>query len=104
MANIEEGASFNEYLKRSVPNRIQAARLFSILLGIKFIFFFSLLLLIICTISVLCGERRLNAIQKEAYGQINIFINNTYDPLKQPASDLPTKSSFETMESDDSHF
>ncbi len=49
---------------------------------------------------MLCGEGRLNVIQKEAYGQINIFINNTYDPLKQ----IPTKSSFETMESDDSHF
>ncbi len=34
-ANGEEGGSFNEFLKRSDTNRIQAARLFGLLLGEK---------------------------------------------------------------------
>ncbi len=43
MADNEDGGSFNEFLKRSDTNRIQAARLFSILLGKKnsFLFFFN---------------------------------------------------------------
>jgi hypothetical protein len=63
--------------------------------------FFFILLLIILFISVLCSEGRLKVVQNQPYGEINIFINNTYDPLKQILPDIQTKSSFE---SDDSHF
>jgi hypothetical protein len=38
VANSEDGGSFNEFLKRSDTNRIQVARLFSILLGKKKLF------------------------------------------------------------------
>jgi len=84
-ADGEAGGSFNDFLKRSDTNRIQAARLFGILL-------------------VLCSEGRLKVYQKEPYGEINIFINDTYDPLKQIVPDIQNRSSSETMESDDSHF
>jgi chromatin segregation and condensation protein Rec8/ScpA/Scc1 (kleisin family) len=53
---------------------------------------------------VLCGEGRLKVYQKEPYGEINIFINHTYDPMKQIVPDIQNKSYTEAMESDDSHF
>jgi len=84
-ATGEAGGSFNEFLKQPDTNRIQAARLFGILL-------------------VLCAEGRLKVTQKEPYGEINIFINDAYDPLKQIVPDIQNKSYSETMESDDSHF
>jgi hypothetical protein len=36
VAGGQDGGSFNEFLKQSNTNRIQAARLFSVLLGKKF--------------------------------------------------------------------
>lgn len=81
LLNAADGRSFDQYLKQSNTNRIQAARLFGILL-------------------VLCGERRLKATQKEAYGEINIFRNEEYNSFKANLSDIHS----EVMESDDSHF
>ncbi|CAF3130334.1 unnamed protein product [Rotaria socialis] len=79
------GGSFNQFLKRSDATRVHAARLFSVLL-------------------VLCGEGRLTVHQTQSYGEINIFINDTYRPVKQVTSDIEKFSHLETMESDDSHF
>ncbi|CAF1231742.1 unnamed protein product [Rotaria magnacalcarata] len=79
------GGSFNQFLKRSDTTRVHAARLFSVLL-------------------VLCGEGRLAVRQTQSYGEINIFINDTYRPVKQVTSDIESFSHIETMESDDSHF
>jgi hypothetical protein len=51
VADNEDGGSFNEFLKRSDTNRIQAARLFSILLGKKTSFlFFSLIIFLFSTL------------------------------------------------------
>ncbi|UJR34121.1 hypothetical protein I4U23_021528 [Adineta vaga] len=84
-ANKSDGGSFNEFVKRSDTTRIQAARLFSVLL-------------------VLCAEGQLKVYQKESYGEINLFLNDKYDPTKQLVPDVESTSQFETMESDDSHF
>ncbi|CAF2952038.1 unnamed protein product [Rotaria sp. Silwood2] len=85
LADNSDGGSFNQFLKRSDTTRIQAARLFGVLL-------------------VLCGEGRLKVYQKEPYGEINIFINETYNPMKQIVPDIQNTSHIETMDSDDSHF
>lgn len=81
LINAADGRSFNQYVKQSSTNRVQAARLFGILL-------------------VLCGEGRLKATQTEAYGEINIFRNEEYHTSKPILSDTHS----ETMESDDSRF
>ncbi|CAF4901890.1 unnamed protein product, partial [Rotaria sp. Silwood1] len=85
VADNPNGGSFNQFLKRSDTTRIQAARLFGVLL-------------------VLCGEGRLKVYQKESYGEINIFINDTYNLMKQIVPNIQNRSHIETMESDDSHF
>ncbi|CAF0816970.1 unnamed protein product [Rotaria sordida] len=85
LADNSNGGSFNQFLKRSDITRIQAARLFGLLL-------------------VLCGEGRIKVYQKEPYGEIIIFINDTYNPMKQIVPDIQNQSHVETMESDDSHF
>jgi hypothetical protein len=56
------------------------------------------------SILVLCGDGRLNVQQKQPYGEISIFINQTYDPMKHFVPDIQNKSYTEAMESDDSHF
>ena len=52
-------------------------------------------------ILVLCGEGRLKAHQKEAYGEISLFINEKYDSSKQFQPNIHNLS---PMESDDNQF
>ncbi|CAF4361447.1 unnamed protein product, partial [Rotaria sordida] len=85
LADNSNGGSFNQFLKRADITQIQVARLFGLLL-------------------VLCGEGRIKVYQKEPYGEIIIFINDAYNPMKQIVPDIQNQSHVETMESDDSHF
>ncbi|CAF1273274.1 unnamed protein product [Adineta ricciae] len=81
-ASKPDGGAFSEFLNQSDTTRIQASRLFSVLL-------------------VLCGEGRLKAHQKEAYGEISLFINDKYYSSKQFQPNIHNLS---PMESDDNQF
>ena len=100
MADNPDGGSFDQYLRQTGATRIQAARLFSVVLGNLALCFGIPSSVCLSAISVLCGEGRIRGDQKDAYGEINLSLRSAYDPMKQQVPDTQHKSYSESMESD----